>query len=322
MKIPWPLLSLTLLASCTTPADPPSAARRPLGLPPGTAWSGAGVCYGPHRAGQHPAGAQPTRAQLAEDLRLMAPYWRLLRMYGARGSAQTVAELIHQQHPDLRLMVGAWIAPEATPADMQANQAELQTAIDLAKRFPDVVSAVSVGNETQVSWSAHKVAPDVLIGYLRQARAATTVPVTTADDFRFWLTPESKGIADEVDFITLHAYAMWNGQSLDNALAFTQQQYAAVAAQHPGIPIVLGEAGWATCKHNAGEQATLIQGTPGEREQKVFYEQFRAWTTEERIPSFYFEAFDEPWKGGDHPDDVEKHWGLYRADRTPKAALQ
>ena len=34
-----------------------------------------------------------------------------------------------------------------------------------------------------------------------------------------------------------------------------------------------------------------------------------------------FEAFDENWKGGDHPAEVEKHWGLFRADRTPKAAM-
>jgi len=41
----------------------------------------------------------------------------------------------------------------------------------------------------------------------------------------------------------------------------------------------------------------------------------------DRIPTFYFEAFDENWKGGDHPDEVEKHWGVFRADRTPKAAV-
>ena len=35
---------------------------------------------------------------------------------------------------------------------------------------------------------------------------------------------------------------------------------------------------------------------------------------------FYFEAFDEKWKGGQHPAEVEKHWGVYRSDRTPKPA--
>jgi exo-beta-1,3-glucanase (GH17 family) len=38
--------------------------------------------------------------------------------------------------------------------------------------------------------------------------------------------------------------------------------------------------------------------------------------------SFYFEAFDEKWKGGDDkPDGIaEKNWGIYRSDRTAKMA--
>ncbi len=45
----------------------------------------------------------------------------------------------------------------------------------------------------------------------------------------------------------------------------------------------------------------------------------RGWR--ERITSTWFEAFDERWKGGPHPDEVEKHWGLFRSDRTPKQAV-
>ena len=37
--------------------------------------------------------------------------------------------------------------------------------------------------------------------------------------------------------------------------------------------------------------------------------------------AFTFEAFDENWKGGPEPDDAEKHWGFFRADRTPKPAV-
>ena len=47
-----------------------------------------------------------------------------------------------------------------------------------------------------------------------------------------------------------------------------------------------------------------------------------AWTTRDRVVNLFFEAFDENWKGGPHPDEVEKHWGLFRADRTPKKAMQ
>ena len=33
---------------------------------------------------------------------------------------------------------------------------------------------------------------------------------------------------------------------------------------------------------------------------------------------FYFEAFDEPWKGGDNPGDSEKHFGLFTVDGKAK----
>jgi exo-beta-1,3-glucanase (GH17 family) len=64
-----------------------------------------------------------------------------------------------------------------------------------------------------------------------------------------------------------------------------------------------------------------MKGALGEAEQAQFYAAARQWVDEARMPMFFFEAFDENWKGGDHPDEVEKHWGLFRADRTPKMAL-
>lgn len=37
---------------------------------------------------------------------------------------------------------------------------------------------------------------------------------------------------------------------------------------------------------------------------------------------FFFEAFDEPWKGDpDNPLGAEKHWGLFNVDRTPKEVM-
>ena len=40
------------------------------------------------------------------------------------------------------------------------------------------------------------------------------------------------------------------------------------------------------------------------------------------ILTFIFEAFDEPWKGSDDPDEPEKHWGLYYENRSPKLVLR
>ena len=40
------------------------------------------------------------------------------------------------------------------------------------------------------------------------------------------------------------------------------------------------------------------------------------------ITVFFFEAFDEPWKGNpDNPLGAEKHWGLFNVDRTPKEVM-
>jgi exo-beta-1,3-glucanase (GH17 family) len=46
------------------------------------------------------------------------------------------------------------------------------------------------------------------------------------------------------------------------------------------------------------------------------------WTKEEGIIAYYFEAFDENWKGSEHEFEPEKHWGIFKADRTPKKVME
>ncbi|HEU4334504.1 MAG TPA: hypothetical protein VFT32_08430, partial [Candidatus Eisenbacteria bacterium] len=65
----------------------------------------------------------------------------------------------------------------------------------------------------------------------------------------------------------------------------------------------------------------LMKGTVGEAEQAAYGAALAAWANEERTLTFLFEAFDENWKGGPDPGDAEKHWGFYRADRSPKRIL-
>ena len=41
------------------------------------------------------------------------------------------------------------------------------------------------------------------------------------------------------------------------------------------------------------------------------------------ITTFFFEAFDEDWKGEtSNPLGAEKHWGLFTVDRKPKQVMQ
>ncbi len=294
-------------------------------------WPLMGVSYGPYRDGQAPGGPDPTREELLEDLRILDPHWDMIRLYGSGPVARNIVELIDEHGLGLRVMLGAWITSEErfdedgnllgeVEQGIGENREQVDGVIELAQEFPDIVVAINIGNETQIWWSDHRIATERLIAYIREVRAATTQPITTADDFAYWNTPESTGLADELDFIVTHIYAMWHGQQLDDAMAFTGEKLAEVTAAHPSRPVVIGEIGWATSVHDEGLQAELIKGEAGEAQQLEFARMLFPWVESEGVPIFYFEAFDEKWKGGQHPAEVEKHWGVYRSDRTPKPA--
>ncbi|MBC8425632.1 hypothetical protein H8E07_16070 [bacterium] len=317
-QIPLATLLITLAAGgCVGTDETPAPREDPFAVRPFPADVHA-VCYGPHRDGQHPDGPSPSADELREDLRLMLPHWNLLRVYGSSGFAETLLEIIRADGLDMKVVLGAWIGPD----DAAGNRHEVNAAIRLTAVYPGIVVAVCVGNETQVSWSAHRCGIDTLIDSVRRVRAGVAVPVTSADDFNFWNKPVSRTLAAEIDFVMMHAHPMWNGRQLDEALEWLRDQTTEVQVLHPDRAVVIGETGWATSVHDQGEQAELIKGIPGEKEQARFYREVLAWAADEGLTTFVFEAFDENWKGGDHPAEVEKHWGLFRADRSAKAALE
>jgi exo-beta-1,3-glucanase (GH17 family) len=263
----------------------------------------------------------------------MLPHWNLMRIYSSSDFAGTLLSVIRENDMEMKVVLGVWIDPEekrdstgvvveSYPDARADNAREAEAAIRLAEAYPEIVTAICVGNETQIYWSAHRSPLDILVGYVRRVREGAVVPVTAADDFNYWNKPESRKLAAEIDFIMLHAHPMWNGIQLEDALGWLKEQLAAVQQMHPGRDVIIGETGWATSVGSEGEQSVLIKGKPGEAEQRRFYIDLRAWADSARQPVFYFEAFDENWKGGDDPEEVEKHWGLFRADRTPKAAMR
>ena len=281
-----------------------------------------GISYGPYREGQRPGGPDPSEAELREDLAILDARWQMIRVYSSRGPTEDILRLIAEEELELKVMLGAWIAPLSEEGAAEANAEEVAEAVRLANAFPEEVVAVSVGNETQVSWSAHRSDPGALVAHIRAVRAGVSQPVSTADDYNFWNKPESHAVAREVDFLLLHAYAMWNQQQLEDAVPWTAATVAAVQAEHPELTVVLGETGWATELDPEGDEVQWIKAPAGEAEQARFHGELTAWAREEALPLFYFEAFDEPWKGSADPREVEKHWGLYDVNRQPKQALQ
>jgi exo-beta-1,3-glucanase (GH17 family) len=275
-------------------------------------WYGNAIDYSGYRAGQSPQlKIFPSHAQILEDLTILKKNWKLILLYGGDQHSRDVLEVIQQNKLEIKVVLGLWL--NGKPGFEGENAEQVATAIRLANQYRKIVIAVNVGNEILVTWSDHKLTEDKAIDYVEQVRKAVRCPVTVADDFLYWRQPEAK-LADHVDFILMHAHPMWGHEDIDTAMPSTIKDYESVRKAHPGKTIVIGEAGWAS--YSVGPQHVPKAGD--EVKQKRYYEELNAWAKANNVTTFYFEAFDEPWKG----TGTEGHWGLFSVDRKAKLAMQ
>ena len=294
---------------------------------------GNAICYSGYREGQDPRqGIFPSYAEIKEDLLILAKNWAFIRLYDCSQHAETVLQVIRDASLDLQVMLGVDLAAEMSNphcpwgakfdrdtlrANRQANNQQFERLIALANQYPDIVFSVSIGNEASVEWTDHLVPVSRLITYARRIKKAVSQPVTFCDNYVPWTT-KLEPLAAELDFISIHTYPQWEYRSVEEALAYSQQNYYAVAHTYPDKPVIITEAGWTTASNGRG----IEPSNASEELQVSYYQQLMAWTQAEKILTFVFEAFDEPWKGSSDPLEPEKHWGLFFVDRTPKLVMQ
>lgn len=294
---------------------------------------GRAICYSGFREGQRPGHAYPSYEEVKEDLLMLHGHWKYLRLFDCDPHAQTVLEVISKEKLDFRIMQGAYIEAEMnnfncpwdggvySEAQLETNRASNQAKIDRliqwANQHPELIFSLSVGNEACVDWTDHYVPQKRVVEYAAQVRRGAKQPVTFCENYVPWLI-KLDDLADTLDFISIHTYPVWEYKHIREALDYTKENYYAVARKHPGKPVVITEAGWATKANGRGINPENVSETY----QKIYFEQLMEWVEEEGILAFFFEAFDESWKGSPEPLEPEKHWGLFHIDRTPKLAIQ
>ena len=305
-----------------------SAPTTPLRLPTGNA-----ICYSGYRHGQNPGDQRyPSKAQILEDLLLLAPHFSLLRLYDCSPHGQRVLQVIEENGLPFQVMLGAALGAEVNnpdcpwgatfteaqlAANIAENAAEITRLIGLARHHPHTVFSVAVGNEATVDWTDHLVPVPQMIAHVRVVKRSVAQPVTFCENYVPW-QHKLHDLVAELDFISLHTYPLWEYKSIVEALAYSQHNLDSVARLYPGKPIVITEAGWTTRSNGRGMNAEQAS----EDLQAVYCQQLMAWTRSAGILCFLFEAFDEPWKGSPDPLEPEKHWGLYTVDRRPKPVMQ
>lgn len=328
------------------------------------------MSYGGYRYVDHDI--EPTLEELKEDMRLMSAMGvRIVRTYKvhlpqAANLLQAISELKKEDESfEMYVMLGAWIDCKNAWTDQEpdhdleseANKPQIEEAVRLANRYPDIVKILAVGNEAMVKWAAsYYVQPSVIlkwVNYLQDLKKSGKLPkdlwITSSDDFSSWggggaeyHTEDLEKLYHAVDYVSMHTYPYHNThynpdfwiianeekltdiEKVDEAMlrarAFAKSQYDSVSGYMRSIGV--------DKPIHIGETgwATVSDGFYGptgsratdEYKQGLYYRLMREWTNEAGISCFYFEAFNEPWKDSSNENGSENHFGLFTVDGKAK----
>ena len=242
----------------------------------------------------------PVTQTIASDMQQLASLTSSIRTYSASQFPELPALAARY---GLKLTLGAWLNKYA-----ENNEQEINAALDIAAKHANVTRLV-IGNETILK---QNLTPAQLIGHLQRVRAASRLPVSTAEPWHVWIKhPE---LAEHVDFITVHLLPYWEGVGVDTAVDESMERMARVRARFPGKPIVIGEIGYPS----SGD--TIKRAQPSPAAQAAFTRQFIARAATDKLDYFLIEAYDQPWKQTEE-GRAGAYWGMFDAARQPKFAF-
>jgi glucan 1,3-beta-glucosidase len=256
------------------------------------------VSSAPFRGDQSPQMADLVvpPAQIAEDLAQLATISKCVRTYAVDNGLDRVPELAARA--GLKVMLGVWIS-----ASRAKNAQQIATAVALANQYPEVVSAVAVGNEVLLRG---EMTPGDLVAAIGAVKAQVRVPVTYADVWEFWL--RYREVVRAVDFITIHILPFWEDFPVkaSHAAAHVDSIRKRMAAAFPDKEIFIGETGWPS----AGR---MREGAlPSRTNQARVVAEILDLAARENFRVNLIEAYDQPWKRR-WEGTVGGYWGLIDA---------
>jgi exo-beta-1,3-glucanase (GH17 family) len=253
------------------------------------------VSYAPFRGAQTPL--QPTthvdREQIAQDLTQLAKISDCVRTYSIEsGLDQVPAEAAKV---GLKVIQGIWLG-----SNRQKNLAQISTVVGLVKQYPDVITAVVVGNEVLLRG---EMTTSDLAATIRSVKAQVAVPVTYADVWEFWL--RNREIYEAVDFVTIHILPYWEDFPIraKYAAAHVNDIRKRMAVAFPAKEILIGETGWPS-------EGRMREGAlPSRTNQARVVSEILDLAKRENFRVNLIEAYDQPWKR-ELEGTVGGYWGL------------
>ncbi|OOG53646.1 glycoside hydrolase family 17 [Rhodanobacter sp. C03] len=283
------------------------AIGRPVTLPDAPSARIACVSYAPFReAGETPLDPHAfiSPARIDEDLRALSQRFDCVRTYSQGQGLSAVPEIASRY--GMKVLLGIWLG-----ANKQMNEQQVRLGIATARKYPQVLRGVIVGNEVLLRG---ELSSAQLAGYLHEVRAAVSVPVTYADVWEFWLRhPE---LASSVDYLTIHVLPYWEDTpvSPERAVQHVATVYAKVQQAFPGRRVMIGETGWPSAgRPRQAASASVIN-------EARYLREFLVYAATVQMPYNVIEAFDQPWKRAQE-GTAGGYWGIFDAQARPKFAM-
>jgi exo-beta-1,3-glucanase (GH17 family) len=333
------------------------------------------ISYGGYR--ETSRDVQPTIQQLKNDMKILSAMGiKVLRTYNvqlaqASNLLQAISEMRAEDPSfDIYVMLGIWIdcenawtdrEPNHDVEDEEANSAEVQRAVDLAAKYPNIVKILAVGNEAMVKWAAsYFVQPNVILkwvnhlqGLKKEGKLDKDLWITSSDNFASWGGGDTlyhcedlANLIKAVDYVSLHTYPMhdthyhpvfWGTleselhlkkekaieRIMTRAVLYAKKQYANSVKYIHSIDSTkeIHIGETGWASASAGHYGTNGSKACDEYKEGIYYKMMRDWTNAKGISCFYFEAFNEKWKDATNAGGSENHFGLIKINGQAKYAV-
>jgi len=308
-----------------------------------------------------------TDAQVKQDLDLLVTAGiGLIRLFDSSDKvALRTLRVIRANNIDIKVMLGIYVNsfeyatdPVARASAKAANEDEIARGVSLANTYQNEVIAVSVGNETMVSWSFNPISTTAMAGYLKTVRDQIAQPVTTDDNYAFYAgyarnaAEQATEVFRQIDFASVHTYPIedaffsnvsdadplpdWNWQQMEvtdatqranammaAAVAKAQKDYSLARSYldkngKANLPIIIGETGWKAADPSGSGRYRYL-GHPVN--QKMYLARLLDWSLASKT--------DNGPKGMvyfeafDEPwKGSDDKWGLFNVNRQARCSAQ
>lgn len=260
----------------------------------------------------------PSQNNITKDIAVLSQLTPLIRLYGTDCNVTSMVleslSLLNLDSTSMKLMPGVWLDANTTTNTRQLSQL-YSTLSSLSTSQKAQIAGVMVGNEVLFAEYLTLTELTNILTTVRQNLTSigySSLPIGTAELGSQWSTE----LISSVDVIGSNVHPFFAGVNSTAAATWTydywQTNDVSLSTSNTSKINVIAETGWPT-------SGGYYEGsTAGVKELNLFMEDWVCDMLEEEVKYWWFEAFDEDWKGvldSNSTTDgmVETHWGLFEA---------